>query len=137
MSCRGLILLFFIICLTGQACATGQGQTKEAHTEAPFYLWPVVALIDQHRNVTTRMDGPRCPMYPSCSAYASKAVEEGGLSGIFLFIDRLFFREFANLPDFYVAVPVYKSRRIRFYDPVSDALPLGKQASPSLLKDDF
>jgi len=36
------------------------------------------------------VDGPRCPMYPTCSAYALQALERhGALTGSLLTVDRL------------------------------------------------
>lgn len=97
---------------------------------------PLDVVIEQHRETGTHIDGPRCPMYPSCAAYARHAVRDHGFVGLLMFIDRLFYREFGDLSTRYLVVPRRKSTAPRFYDPVSDSLPPGEHR-PSLFTEDF
>ncbi len=67
-----------------EASATSQQRTSQR----------AVGLFDQAvRNFQTYispLDGPRCPMYPTCSAYARQALHKHGpLLGIFMTADRL------------------------------------------------
>ncbi len=115
-------------------------QQDATHTKkkGPFYLWPLFALIHHHREVTTKMDGPRCPLYPTCSAWAEDIIRQKGLLGVMYFIDRLFYREFGPLHEHYLPVPAYRSRRLRYFDPISDSFePREGGTGPSLLRDDF
>jgi hypothetical protein len=80
-------------------------------------------------------------MYPSCAAYAERAIDEGGLVGMLLFLDRLFYREFGDLSTRYFVAPGRLSRSPRFYDPLEDALPPPEREQndgrPSFLREDF
>lgn len=101
---------------------------------------PFHAIIRDHQEVGTHIDGPRCPMYPSCSAYANRIIREDGFTGLLLFIDRLFYREFGRLSDRYMLAPRYMSKSPRFYDPVSDVLPdpdSPRGRRPSFFQEDF
>ncbi len=63
------------------------------------------------------VDGPRCPMSPTCSAYALQALDKHGpFVGTLLTVDRLFHetdeREHRH--------PVKFADRVRFYDPLGN-----------------
>ena len=96
-------------------------------------LQPLDALLDAHTAEYTRYDGPRCPMYPSCAAYAKRAVRQEGFLGLLLFINRLFFAETGDLAARYLVAPRRFSGDPRYYNPLEDDLGL----SPSLWKEDF
>ena len=93
------------------------------------------------------MDGARCPLYPTCSAWSEQAIRQHGFYGLLLFLDRLFYREFGALHNHYVAVPIPLSQRLRYYDPLTDTFgypeesnqdpAVPKRNGPSLLRDDF
>jgi hypothetical protein len=105
-----------------------------------LYLKPFHAMIRQHRELGTKIDGPRCPMYPSCAAYADRIIREDGFSGLLLFIDRLFYREFGKLSDRYMLAPRYLSKTPRYYDPVSDVVPGPESPGnrrPSFFREEF
>ena len=126
----------FIILALG-ACQTSTKKT-------PFFLRPLQALIKHHREETTHIDGPRCPLYPSCAAYAQRAIEEYGYGGFLVFIDRMVYRESGRLYLKYFCTPksIYPSGVLRYYDPLEASLPFGEQETekrqkPSLLKEDF
>jgi len=47
-------------------------------------------FIEFYQEHISKADGDRCPMYPSCSAYASQAIEKHGLAmGWIMACDRL------------------------------------------------
>lgn len=53
-------------------------------------LNPLVLGVKFFQHYISRVDGPRCPMYPTCSAYALQALHRHGpLTGTFLTVDRL------------------------------------------------
>ena len=53
-------------------------------------LEPEVTPIGLYRSLISKADGDRCPMYPSCSHYASEAfTQKGLLMGWILTCDRL------------------------------------------------
>ena len=83
----------------------------------------------------THLDGPRCPMYPSCAAYAEKAIRRHGFLGFLLSVDRLFFREAGGLERKYLFAAPHQSRHLRFYDPTEDSL--GPARRPSLLREEY
>lgn len=82
------------------------------------------------------MDGPRCPMYPSCATYGDQAVREYGLWGLLMLVDRLFYREFGELRGRYRLAPARISSTPRYLDPVEDAVPPYVLREPSLLQED-
>ena len=120
------------------ACSAGEVREKEPQKEeAPLLLRPLALLIEEHRENTTKMDGPRCPMYPSCAAWAQRAVERHGFLGLLLFVDRLFYRETGALAEKYFFAPRRLSGHLRYYDPLSDTFPLLEGKRPSLYGEDF
>lgn len=100
-------------------------------------LRPLLVTVHDHRENGTRYDGPRCPLYPTCAYYAQKAMENHGILGLFMAVDRLLFREVGDLSEKYILVPARMSRAARYYDPVEDSLPLFDEKRPSLLREDF
>ncbi len=76
-------------------------------------------------------------MYPSCAAYAEKAIRRHSFLGFLLFIDRLFYREVGDLSSKYFVAPSRLSRHARYYDPVEDSLPLFENHRPSLFRESF
>lgn len=66
--------------------------------------------------VVSPVDGPRCAMYPTCSAYAAEAAATHGfLLGSLLTVDRLLHEV---EPDFHTK-PIRIGGSFRFSDPVS------------------
>jgi len=52
---------------------------------------PLERVIRQFQKYISPVDGPRCSMYPTCSAYALQAIRKHGpLLGTFIFVDRLY-----------------------------------------------
>ncbi|HKK01591.1 MAG TPA: membrane protein insertion efficiency factor YidD [Desulfuromonadales bacterium] len=63
------------------------------------------------------VDGPRCPMYPTCSAYSLQALHRHGpFIGAMMTVDRLFHE---NDPEEHRS-PVLKYGHRRYFDPVSN-----------------
>ena len=64
----------------------------------------------------SKVDGDRCPMYPTCAAYSRQAFKKHGvLIGYVMTADRLIHE--SNEMDYAPPVRVYE--RTRYYDPVS------------------
>lgn len=140
-----LALLFFCVACYSAPRAPAPGESADAGADAPAsvagserggLLAPVLALIRQHRETATHMDGPRCPLYPSCATYGDQAVREYGLWGLIMLVDRLFYREFGELRGRYRLAPARISATPRYLDPVDDALPPYVLREPSLLQED-
>lgn len=78
----------------------------------------VDALVEYHRTTGTHLDGPRCPMYPSCSAYAHKAIRKHGWYGFLISLERLFFREGGDLSERFPLAGRHLSETPRYLDPL-------------------
>ena len=73
--------------------------------------------LDVFRRYISPVDGPRCPMHPTCSSYAEQALDKHGpWLGIMLTVDRLLHesdpREHRH--------PVAGPDRIRYRDPLEN-----------------
>ncbi len=123
-----LVFVLFILC----AC-----QTTPSTKKSPLVLKPLVLLTEFHIKQGTHVDGPRCPMYPSCASYAKRAISEHGLIGLYMFIDRIIYRESGLLYLKYFPAPQKLSKALRYYDPVNDSLPIFQNNRPSFLREDF
>jgi putative membrane protein insertion efficiency factor len=78
-------------------------------------LNPLVQGVRFFQRYISVVDSPRCPMYPTCSAYALQALDKHGpLLGTFLTVDRLL-HETNPLEQTH---PLTGYERERFYDPV-------------------
>lgn len=117
---RNLILvatMFLSILAVQCQSAEPSGANSEAQG-VPLGLSLVDALVEYHRTKGTHLDGPRCPMYPSCASYAHRAIRTEGWYGFLLFVDRLFFREGGDLSNRYPITPRRLSDAPRYYDPL-------------------
>jgi len=118
-----LIVLTYLTCLlavpiTAQAGSDwGPWQTPVAATaSAEPQLEPLQSGIRFFQRFISPVDGPRCPMYPTCSAYAMQAVQKHGpLVGSFITVDRLLHESGPAFHDY----PIRVGGRIRFLDPLS------------------
>lgn len=78
---------------------------------------PLQLVVHFYQRYISPVDGPRCPMYPTCSTYALQALaKHGPLTGVFLTVDRLY-RE--NDPH-EQQKPIVKWGYVRFYDPLEN-----------------
>lgn len=88
---------------------------KDIHYGVPAEL--MMELIGFFSNTISRVDGDRCPMYPTCSAYGMEAIRtHGAVIGIVMIADRLIHE--ANEMD--TAPLVEVQGRNRYYDPLSN-----------------
>jgi len=113
-----------------------QNEVSERKQHEAIAVKPLLKIIRRHKQFDTHMDGPRCYYYPTCSHWALSALTDYPLTGFLLVVDRLFYREWRG-KKFYLPVPARKSSDLRYYDPVSDALPLTEKHRSSLLLEDF
>jgi len=80
-----------ICILTVGVTATANAQElKDLFSTAPQETSLFASTIQLYQKFISSSDGDRCPMYPSCSAYAKKAFQVHGLlKGWILTSDRL------------------------------------------------
>ena len=84
---------------------------------APFGAGPLKQAVHFFQRYISPVDGPRCPMYPTCSAYAVQALDRHGpVLGVMMTVDRLLHETDAAEHHH----PVQVGGRVRFYDPVSN-----------------
>ncbi len=76
---------------------------------------PFVALVKGFQKVISPVDGARCNMYPTCSAYSLDAFRKHGtIKGLILTADRLL-----HEPDEHDFAPIIIKHGVyRYYDPV-------------------
>jgi len=129
-----LILLMTVTALSlSPVCSAGDGDTftpwtfhrapaVSAPAPPPEVSQPSVASrlamggIRFFISVISRVDGDRCPMYPTCSAYSMEAVKRHGfLIGFVMTADRLIHE--SNEMDLVPTILV--GNRYRYYDPLS------------------
>ena len=96
-----LCLLLFGFCVYPTAHAAAENPLAYRPVESP----PVARLVGGKQNILvkgvllplsfyakilSRVDGDRCPSYPTCSLYARQAVDRhGALVGLWMTVDRL------------------------------------------------
>jgi putative component of membrane protein insertase Oxa1/YidC/SpoIIIJ protein YidD len=79
---------------------------------------PAASLIAFYRTYLSGVDGDRCPMHPSCSAYSLEAFQKHGfLMGWVMTCDRLMR---CGRDEKHIALSVPINGRPRIYDPVSN-----------------
>lgn len=72
--------------------------------------------VNFYRETVSRVDGERCRMYPSCSAYSLEAIKKHGFfSGYVMTADRLIHE--SNEMDHAPKI-ILKNGKQRYYDPV-------------------
>lgn len=89
------------------------------HQHAPeaSQLNPLVLGVRFFQRYISVVDSPRCPMYPTCSAYALQAMDKHGpWIGMFMTVDRIL-HETNPLEQ---TQPLTGYERLRYYDPVSN-----------------
>lgn len=116
-----ICLLTACITLTPTPSAAKQwqpwGQAPVPHQPAPAEtLNPLKQGVRFFQRYISVVDSPRCPMYPTCSAYAIQALDKhGSVLGSFITVDRLL-HETNPLEQKH---PLTGYDRPRFYDPLS------------------
>lgn len=81
----------------------------------PLYL---AALV--YSNFLTKVDGPRCQHYPTCSRFANQAVARHGVVGIFLGLERVITDESSSAVRRLPEIDMPNEPRPRYYDPVDN-----------------
>ncbi len=116
-------LLLLTACLCGQqATAEDWGpwevpQQQAKRESSSVESAPLQLAVQLFQKYISPIDGPRCPMYPTCSSYSLQALHKHGpIIGTFLTVDRLY-REGDPHER---RRPIEKWGRIRFYDPLED-----------------
>lgn len=127
-----MVCAMVLNCSTAQI-AEGTPDADQKPPRAPVLLRPFDALLEAHMQEYTHYDGPRCPMFPSCAAYARRAVRQEGFLGLLYFVNRLFFSESGDLSARYQLAPRRLSPSPRYYNTLDDDM----GARPSLWKEDF
>ena len=88
----GTTLLLAISFATAHASGWGpwevpQKSTKRHEADKP----PLQVAVKLFQKYISPVDGPRCPMYPTCSAYSLQAMRKHGpVIGVFQTVDRLY-----------------------------------------------
>lgn len=117
-----LLVVFWLLAAQVPVAAAAWGpweapRPKPVSAAPPFGTAPLRTAIHFFQHYISPVDGPRCPMYPTCSAYALQALERHGpLLGVMLTVDRLFHETDAAEHHH----PVQVGNRLRFYDPVAN-----------------
>ncbi|WP_321372307.1 membrane protein insertion efficiency factor YidD [uncultured Desulfuromusa sp.] len=89
-------------------------EKHSAHSTDNSILQTTVQLFQKY---ISPVDGQRCAMYPTCSAYALQALRKHGpLIGVFMTVDRLY-HEGDPIEQLH---PINKWGYIRFYDPLEN-----------------
>ena len=114
------LLLLFLFCSTTLA---GENVTlAENHNvssgPADTQTSPLLYPIKFYRTYLSRIDGHRCPMYPSCSQYCMEAFEKhGAFLGWIMCSDRLMR---CGRDETKVSTPVFINGEKLTFDPVSN-----------------
>lgn len=118
-----LLILFSILlspALSAQAHSWDPWQWSAAskpQAPRPDSMNPLVQGIRFFQRYISVVDSPRCPMIPTCSAYALQALDKHGAAlGTFITVDRLL-HETNPLEQ---TVPVSGYARPRFADPLTN-----------------
>ena len=113
-------ILLLLASITTPAIADDWGPWEVSEqTQKPNYkhnstLETAVKLFQKY---LSPVDGQRCAMYPTCSAYSLQALQKhGSFLGVFLTVDRLY-HEGDPVEQQH---PVNKWGYIRFYDPLEN-----------------
>lgn len=94
----------------------GPWETPEKQTVSEKNSAPLQLAVRFFQKYISPIDGPRCPMYPTCSSYSLQALKKHGpLIGVFQTVDRLY-READRKHEH--QDPINKWGYIRFYDPL-------------------
>jgi len=119
---KKLLLGIVMICLFAatplQADDWGPWEALQQPAPKQESRGPLQFAVKMFQRYISPVDGPRCPMYPTCSSYALKALNKHGpLIGVFQTVDRLYREGDAEHEH---RRPVAKSGYIRFSDPLKE-----------------
>lgn len=86
-------LLLMMVCMSAvtSGCMAGSAAIQpDDDGQAGGWQLPAPSVLSFYRSTVSAVDGDRCPMSPSCSAYAGEAVKKHGiLVGWVMTCDRL------------------------------------------------
>lgn len=92
-------------------------QTQKTDTADSANNSVLQTAIQLFQKYISPVDGQRCAMYPTCSAYSLQAIDKHGpVMGVFLTVDRLYHE--GDLIE--QQQPINKWGYIRFYDPLEN-----------------
>lgn len=112
------LTLLTLGCLQAQASDWGPWETAPAlkTQTTTAQVNPLDQAVRTFQKYISPIDGARCPMYPTCSAYARQALHKHGpLLGMFMTADRLM-HEGDPIEQ---QEPIVKWGFKRYYDPLS------------------
>lgn len=110
--CRGtgIAVLLLILAIPRLAMA----EQPENHSSTHSSAW--TSPIRFFQKYISKADGDRCPMYPSCSHYASKAIQRyGAVKGWVIACDRLLR---CGHDEVHLSPKVRIKGKVRSYDPL-------------------
>jgi len=92
-------------------------KSRKNHRKDGADFDPLKAGVLFFRQYISPVDGPRCPMYPTCSAYALEALDRHGpFIGVMMTVDRLLHESDPSEH----RLPIQVGSRLRFHDPVEN-----------------
>jgi len=107
---------FDILCALSLWLLTSSPLMAAAPAPDDATLNPLDQAVGFFQTYVSPIDGPRCQMDPTCSAYARQALRKHGMwMGLFIAVDRLL-REIDPLERHQ---PILKSGVLRYADPLS------------------
>jgi len=128
-----LVFSLILLCFLSLICCPSKAQSNDNYNPWEFtqlaakdgglkreLSWPTALLrggVVIFSKYISPIDGDRCNMYPTCSAYSREAIEKHGfIRGYLLTVDRLIHE--SNETD--RAPLISKWDRVRYLDPVSN-----------------
>jgi len=110
------VLLLLLASVAGAADWTPWDAPRQTVKPTAREGAPFDQAIRFFQTTISRVDGDRCPMYPTCSAYARQAIaRRGPWLGLMLTIDRLIHENDPAAK----SNPIQVGDRLRYYDPVT------------------
>jgi putative membrane protein insertion efficiency factor len=111
-----VLLLAFAQASCSQADDWGPWEAPPQKTARKETTAPLQLAVRFFQKYISPVDGPRCPMYPTCSSYSLQAMQQHGpLIGVFQTVDRLY-REGDQQHEH--QQPINKWGYVRFFDPL-------------------
>ncbi len=107
-SCILVLCIQAIMVSTGRQVYCGESQDSERSG----------GIIGLFQEYISPVDGDRCPMNPSCSAYARQCIKKHGpVMGIIMAMDRLVR---CGRDEAYISERIYKNGHVLIHDPVEN-----------------
>lgn len=110
--CRGIGVTVLLLMLVTPRLAVAEQPKSRSDTHSSAWTSPIRFF----QKYISKADGDRCPMYPSCSHYASQAIQRhGAVKGWIMACDRLLR---CGHDEVHLAPKVRVKGKVRFYDPL-------------------